>query len=104
MKSASKLAKHTSKEDFFSFIPLVKSLLVKDGTCWIIIPHTQLDLLVHCAKRVSLYIINLVIIDAKESKPNSRVIIALSNVLLLSKHPDWLFAMKTTVIVILILI
>ena len=80
MKSESKLAKHTSKEDFFSFISLVKSLLAQDGTCWIIIPHTQLDLLVHCAKRVSLYVSNLVIIDAKESKPNSRVIVALSNV------------------------
>ena len=79
MKSASKLAKHTSKEDFSMFISVVKSLLIQDGTCWIIIPHAQLDFLVGCAKRVSLFINKIIYIDAKESKPNSRIVVALSN-------------------------
>ncbi|MBL6668204.1 MAG: methyltransferase [Crocinitomicaceae bacterium] len=79
MKSANELAKHTSKEAFAMFISVVKSLLTQDGTCWIIIPHTQLDFLVDCAKRVSLYINQIIFIDAKESKPNARVVVALSN-------------------------
>ena len=79
MKSANELAKHTSKEAFSMFISVVKSLLTQDGTCWIIIPHTQLDFLVDCAKRVSLYINQIIFIDAKESKPNARVVVALSN-------------------------
>ena len=61
------------------FISVVKSLLTQDGTCWIIIPHTQLYFLVDCAKRVSLYINQIIFIDAKESKPNSRVVVTLSN-------------------------
>ena len=79
MKSASKLAKHTSKEDFSMFISVVKSLLTQDGNCWIIIPRVQLDFLVDCAKRVSLFINKIIYIDAKESKPNSRIVVALSN-------------------------
>ena len=79
MKRASELAKHTSKEVFSIFISLVKSLLTQDGTCWMIIPHAQLDFLVDCTKRVSLYISKIIFIDAKESKPNSRIVVALSN-------------------------
>jgi tRNA1Val (adenine37-N6)-methyltransferase len=49
------------------------------GAFWLIIPHTQLDFLSECAKRVALYINKVVVIDAKLSKPNSRVVVALSN-------------------------
>ena len=79
MNNVSKLAKHTSKQDFYIFITIVKSLLAQDGTGWIIIPHAQLDFIVDCAKRVSLYINKIIFIDAKESKPNSRVVVTLSN-------------------------
>ncbi len=79
MKSTNELSKHTSKKRFHRFILLLKSLLTEDGTCWLIIPHTQLDLLEDYVKRVSLHISRIVIIDAKESKPNSRVVVALSN-------------------------
>ena len=60
------------------FISVVNSLLTQDGTCWVIIPHVQLDFLVGCAKRVSLFINKIIYIDAKESKPNSRIVVALS--------------------------
>ncbi len=79
IKTANELAKHTSKEDFYLFIALAKSLLSPDGAFWLIIPHAQLDFLTDCAKRVALYVNKVVVIDAKLSKPNSRVVVALSN-------------------------
>ena len=44
-----------------------------------ILPYTQLDLLTGYVNQVSLFINRIVFIDAKKSKPNSRVIIEISN-------------------------
>ncbi len=79
MKRINALAKHTSKEGFYTIIFRIKSLLAKNGSCWMILPYTQLDLLTGYVNQVSLFINRIVFIDAKKSKPNSRVIIEISN-------------------------
>tara|TARA_B100001057_G_scaffold427116_1_gene451668 strand:+ start:496 stop:1209 length:714 start_codon:yes stop_codon:yes gene_type:complete len=79
IKRESELAKHTSKEGLCMFILRIKSLLAVDGSCWMIIPYTQFDLLTDYLKKASLHINHCVFIDAKKSKPNSRVVIEISN-------------------------
>ncbi|MEJ6589738.1 MAG: methyltransferase [Crocinitomicaceae bacterium] len=71
-------SKHTTKEEFFELFVLVKELLVLEGVFWIVLPFSLYELVTKYIAGLELYINEMYRIDAKLSKPNSRVILAMS--------------------------
>ena len=71
-------SKHTTKDMFFNFMLRAKNLLSKDGKLWLILPYRHLDLIMSYAKTHELFINSRIIINAKVTKPKSRIVLCLS--------------------------
>jgi tRNA1(Val) A37 N6-methylase TrmN6 len=55
-----------------------KNLLSRDGALWLILPYRHLDLIMNYAKKHELFLNSLITINAKVSKPKSRIVLCLS--------------------------
>lgn len=71
-------SKHTTKEAFLDLLNLVNRLLSKDGDFWVVLPSSLYEWVHTVVQDLGLYINEIHRIDAKRSKPNSRVVLAIS--------------------------
>jgi len=77
-KSSNILTKHTSHNELAQLISLVSRLLSAQGVFWIIVPYSIYKNIIEVSYINKLYINNITIINSKENKLKTRVIMSLS--------------------------
>lgn len=72
---AETLAKHSDSKDLTKLIQLASKLLTFDGDFWLILPFQLLNYIQEITLKNQLFCKELIRIHAKESKPNTRIIL-----------------------------
>ena len=79
IRAENEQSKHTDENKLFELFKRVYYLLAHQGVFWTVLPYAHYDRVLSYCKDIGLHVNDCFVIDAKSSKPKSRVVLSISH-------------------------